>query len=81
MDAAALVAEALAADPSLPLIAGGGALSAEMIRVNHYGAAATPGAVRSSLAALGAALAGRGARVNPAAAEKAVSGSWAGLAS
>lgn len=75
MDAAGLVAEALAADPSLPLIAGGGALSKEMIRVNHYGSAATLGAVRSSLAALGAALAGAGADVDLAAAERAVSDS------
>lgn len=76
MDAAALVAEALAADSSLPLIAGGGALSKEMIRVNHYGSDATRGAVRASLAALGAALAGAGVPVDLAAAEKAVSDSW-----
>ncbi|MEW1644756.1 aminotransferase class V-fold PLP-dependent enzyme [Streptomyces sp. NPDC091219] len=52
-----LVARALKADPALPLAAGGGALAAEMIRVNHYGADATAEAVRKSLAALGAALA------------------------
>ncbi|MFB8353841.1 pyridoxal-phosphate-dependent aminotransferase family protein [Streptomyces niveus] len=76
VDAAGLVAEALAADPSLPLIAGGGALSKEMIRVNHYGSDATRGAVLASLAALGAALARAGVTVDLAAAEKAVSGSW-----
>lgn len=81
VDAAGLVAAALAADPSVPLIAGGGALAKEMIRVNHYGADATREAVRSSLAALGAALAGTGARVNPAAAEKAVSDVWPASAS
>ncbi len=32
---------------------GGGALAKEMIRVNHYGPDATPGAVQNSLAALG----------------------------
>ncbi|MFD3522115.1 pyridoxal-phosphate-dependent aminotransferase family protein [Streptomyces sp. NPDC058653] len=81
VDAAALVAEALAADPSLPLIAGGGALAGEMVRVNHYGSDATPLAVSSSLAALGAALVARGLDADPAAAEKAVSDSWAGIAS
>ncbi|MFF3752312.1 pyridoxal-phosphate-dependent aminotransferase family protein [Streptomyces sp. NPDC002018] len=55
-DAAEVVAKALAADPSLPLIAGGGALASEMIRVNHYGPHATPEAVRSALDALDAAL-------------------------
>lgn len=76
VDAAALVAGALAADPALPLIAGGGALSKEMIRVNHYGSDATRAAVRASLAALGAALGRAGVEVDLAAAEKAVSGTW-----
>ena len=56
VDASGLVARALAVDPSVPLIAGGGALAKEMIRVNHYGPDATPAVVRSSLAALGEAL-------------------------
>ncbi|MER5499340.1 MULTISPECIES: alanine--glyoxylate aminotransferase family protein [unclassified Streptomyces] len=76
VDAAELVARALAADPSLPLIAGGGALSKEMIRVNHYGVDATRGAVLSSLAALGAALADAGRQVDFEAARKAVSETW-----
>ncbi|MER5769900.1 pyridoxal-phosphate-dependent aminotransferase family protein [Streptomyces sp. NPDC001985] len=76
-DASALVARALAADPSLPLIAGGGALAKEMIRVNHYGTDATRGAVRSSLAALGGALAESGVRVDLEAAGRAVSEVWA----
>ncbi|MFI8356196.1 pyridoxal-phosphate-dependent aminotransferase family protein [Streptomyces cyaneofuscatus] len=63
-DASALVARALELEPSLPLIAGGGALAKEMIRVNHYGADATRGAVLSSLAALGAALGDAGRRVD-----------------
>ncbi|MGW2849824.1 alanine--glyoxylate aminotransferase family protein, partial [Streptomyces sp. NPDC001274] len=76
VDAAGLVARALAADPSLPLIAGGGALSKEMIRVNHYGVDATRGAVLSSLAALGSALADTGRRVDLEAAGKAVAEAW-----
>ncbi|MDH6216083.1 pyridoxal-phosphate-dependent aminotransferase family protein [Streptomyces pseudovenezuelae] len=56
VDASELVARALANDPSVPLAAGGGALSKEMIRVNHYGADATPEVVRASLTALAGAL-------------------------
>ncbi|WP_120728377.1 pyridoxal-phosphate-dependent aminotransferase family protein [Streptomyces hundungensis] len=76
VDAGALVAAALAADPSLPLIAGGGALASTMIRVNHYGVDATRGAVQSSLAALGAALGERGVAVDLEAARRAVSETW-----
>lgn len=74
--ASELVARALAADPALPLAAGGGALASEMIRVNHYGRDATPGAVQGSLAALGAALAERGAEVDLAGALRAAAGAW-----
>ncbi|MFI1399689.1 pyridoxal-phosphate-dependent aminotransferase family protein [Streptomyces sp. NPDC020681] len=76
IDASELVAKALAADPSLPLTAGGGALAGEMIRVNHYGADATREAVHSSLTALGAALAERGAPVDPEASARAVAEAW-----
>ncbi|MFB7862145.1 MULTISPECIES: pyridoxal-phosphate-dependent aminotransferase family protein [unclassified Streptomyces] len=76
VDASELVAKALAADPSLPLIAGGGALSKEMIRVNHYGVDAAPGAVRSSLAALGSALAETGRSVDLEGASRAVTEAW-----
>ncbi|OKJ71032.1 pyridoxal-phosphate-dependent aminotransferase family protein [Streptomyces sp. CB02460] len=76
VDASALVARALAGEPSLPLIAGGGALAKEMIRVNHYGVDATRGAVLSSLAALGSALAEAGRQVDLEAARKAVSETW-----
>ncbi|MEU3503930.1 aminotransferase class V-fold PLP-dependent enzyme [Streptomyces hundungensis] len=76
VDAGALVAAALAADPSLPLIAGGGALASTMIRVNHYGVDATRGVVQSSLAALGAALGERGVAVDLEAARRAVSETW-----
>ena len=58
VDAGRVVARALAADPALPLAAGGGALAASMIRVNHYGPAADPAVVERCLSALGAALAG-----------------------
>ncbi|MEU6415883.1 pyridoxal-phosphate-dependent aminotransferase family protein [Streptomyces spiralis] len=57
VSAADLVARALAADPSAPLAAGGGALAKEMIRVNHYGPDATREAVEAGLTALGTALA------------------------
>ncbi|MFD3587177.1 pyridoxal-phosphate-dependent aminotransferase family protein [Streptomyces sp. NPDC058683] len=74
--ASELVAEALAGDGTLPLAAGGGALAAEMIRVNHYGVDAAVGAVRSSLAALGAGLAKQGRTVDPEAARRAVESVW-----
>ncbi|MEV0181543.1 aminotransferase class V-fold PLP-dependent enzyme [Streptomyces sp. NPDC050625] len=62
--ASELVSRALESDPTLPLAAGGGALAKEMIRVNHYGADATPEAVRNCLTALGKALAEKGLNVN-----------------
>lgn len=71
-----LVARALAADPAVPLAAGGGALAKEMIRVNHYGPEATRGAVRASLAALGAALGEAGLDVDTAGALRAVETAW-----
>ncbi|MEU1216268.1 pyridoxal-phosphate-dependent aminotransferase family protein [Streptomyces sp. NPDC005791] len=76
VDAAALVSHALAADPSLPLIAGGGALSKEMVRVNHYGVDATRDAVLSSLAALGTALTDAGRKTDIDAAREAVAETW-----
>ncbi|GGY01356.1 pyridoxal-phosphate-dependent aminotransferase family protein [Streptomyces anandii] len=51
-----LVARALETDPSLPLAAGGGALAEEMIRVNHYGPAATRETIDACLTALSTAL-------------------------
>ncbi|MER5636616.1 aminotransferase class V-fold PLP-dependent enzyme [Kitasatospora sp. NPDC002227] len=42
-------------DPALPVQAGGGALAAELLRVNHYGRAADLPTVLSALAALAAA--------------------------
>ncbi|MEW1724432.1 aminotransferase class V-fold PLP-dependent enzyme [Streptomyces sp. NPDC093109] len=76
VDASELVAKALAADPGLPLIAGGGALATGMVRVNHYGADATPEAVRASLAALGAALGGASGSVDVAGALRAADEVW-----
>ncbi|MGW1143463.1 pyridoxal-phosphate-dependent aminotransferase family protein [Streptomyces sp. NPDC002454] len=58
VDASAVVARALVLDPGVPLVAGGGALAQEMVRVNHYGPDASPEVVERSLAALGGALAG-----------------------
>ncbi|MCY0952239.1 aminotransferase class V-fold PLP-dependent enzyme [Streptomyces sp. H27-S2] len=55
-DASLVAAKALAADPAAPLAAGGGALAKEMVRVNHYGRAASLPVVRSALGALAAAL-------------------------
>ncbi|MEV3872160.1 aminotransferase class V-fold PLP-dependent enzyme [Streptomyces sp. NPDC049906] len=57
VDASAVVARALDLDPGVPLVAGGGALAQEMVRVNHYGPNASPEVVERSLAALGGALA------------------------
>ncbi|WP_432138269.1 MULTISPECIES: pyridoxal-phosphate-dependent aminotransferase family protein [unclassified Streptomyces] len=74
--AAELVARALAADPALPVAAGGGALAEEMVRVNHYGPDATPGAVRAALTALGAALAERGRDVDVPGALRAAENAW-----
>ncbi|MFJ9458023.1 pyridoxal-phosphate-dependent aminotransferase family protein [Kitasatospora sp. NPDC101447] len=42
-------------DPALPVQPGGGALAASMLRVNHYGAAASLDTVRACLAGLAAA--------------------------
>ncbi|WP_340381508.1 aminotransferase class V-fold PLP-dependent enzyme [Streptomyces sp. SS7] len=75
--ASELVGRALAMDPALPLAAGGGALAKEMIRVNHYGADATRGAVRASLAGLGRALAEAGRDVDLTGALRAVEEAWA----
>ncbi|GHH73675.1 aspartate aminotransferase [Streptomyces sulfonofaciens] len=77
-DAARLVAAALAIDPALPLVAGGGALAREMIRVNHYGPNAGRGPVLAALTALGEALAESGAPVDLAGAREAVARSWTG---
>ncbi|GAA3490183.1 MULTISPECIES: pyridoxal-phosphate-dependent aminotransferase family protein [Streptomyces] len=79
LDASEVVAEALALDPSVPLIAGGGALAKEMIRVNHYGTDATREAVLASLEALGGALERLGAPgVKTASARAAVAETWPG---
>ncbi|WP_149824167.1 pyridoxal-phosphate-dependent aminotransferase family protein [Streptomyces tailanensis] len=76
VDASELVARALAADPALPLAAGGGALAKEMVRVNHYGPDASPEAVDGSLAGLGAAMAEAGLTVDLEGARRAASETW-----
>jgi aspartate aminotransferase-like enzyme len=74
--ASELVTRALTSDPAVPLVAGGGALAKEMIRVNHYGVDATPGAVRASLAALGGALRENGLGVDVEGALRAAEDAW-----
>lgn len=56
VDASHLVARALAARPSSPIVAGGGALASQMIRINHYGRDAAADVVAGCLVALGTAL-------------------------
>ncbi|MFD9676274.1 alanine--glyoxylate aminotransferase family protein, partial [Streptomyces sp. NPDC059981] len=70
-EASAVVAKALAAQPQAPLAAGGGALAGEMVRVNHYGPAASPEAVATALRALASALS-----ADPAPALAAASAAW-----
>ncbi|MEU9299300.1 aminotransferase class V-fold PLP-dependent enzyme [Streptomyces sp. NPDC048269] len=69
-DASLVVAKALASDPAAPLASGGGALAREMVRVNHYGSAASLPVVQGSLTALATAL-GAGSAAAVAAAESA----------
>ncbi|WP_217208649.1 aminotransferase class V-fold PLP-dependent enzyme [Streptomyces sp. AC550_RSS872] len=71
-----VVARAVASDPGLPLVAGGGALAKEMIRVNHYGGDATADVVRGCVAALGDALAEQGLGVDVEGALRAVDTGW-----
>jgi aspartate aminotransferase-like enzyme len=78
LDASEVVAAALELDPSVPLMAGGGALAKEMIRVNHYGKDASRHVVLASLAALGGALAALGRTADSASARKAVTETWPG---
>ncbi|WP_330295750.1 pyridoxal-phosphate-dependent aminotransferase family protein [Streptomyces sp. NBC_00503] len=70
-EASLVAAKALAADPAVPLAAGGGALAQEMLRVNHYGTAASLESVRSCLRALAAALS-----LDPAAGLAAAGAAW-----
>ncbi|MFE3851479.1 pyridoxal-phosphate-dependent aminotransferase family protein [Streptomyces griseorubiginosus] len=76
VNAAELVTRALQLDPTAPLAAGGGALSKEMIRVNHYGPDATREVVRRCLTALGAALGETGAAVSVEGALRAAEDAW-----
>ncbi|MFC5719787.1 pyridoxal-phosphate-dependent aminotransferase family protein [Streptomyces gamaensis] len=76
VDAREVVVAALAADPAVPVQAAGGALAAEMIRVNHYGLAADRGTVLASLAALGKALDALGLAGDAEGARKAAEAAW-----
>ncbi|MFI7241354.1 pyridoxal-phosphate-dependent aminotransferase family protein [Streptomyces qinglanensis] len=60
LDARAVVAAALTAAPGVPLQAAGGALAAEVLRVNHYGRSADRAVVLDSLGALADGLAALG---------------------
>ncbi|MFE2723553.1 pyridoxal-phosphate-dependent aminotransferase family protein [Kitasatospora sp. NPDC059327] len=71
LSAAGLAAELLRLDPALPVQPGGGALAGSMLRVNHYGTAASVDTVRATLTALGSALG-----TDPAAALKAADTAW-----
>ncbi|MFC8451483.1 pyridoxal-phosphate-dependent aminotransferase family protein [Kitasatospora sp. NPDC057223] len=71
IDAAALAATL---DPALPVQAGGGALAATMLRVNHYGRAASLEVVQDCLSALGTALGATAATADGARA--AAAGAW-----
>ncbi|WFB08076.1 aminotransferase class V-fold PLP-dependent enzyme [Streptomyces sp. LX-29] len=75
LDARELVAAA--ADGSLPLVAGGGALAKEMVRVNHYGPDATLDTVLRCLDALAGALRGAGLPADGNAAREAAESAWA----
>ncbi|MEU6235469.1 aminotransferase class V-fold PLP-dependent enzyme [Kitasatospora sp. NPDC047058] len=72
VDAAGIAARL---DPALPVQPGGGALAASMLRVNHYGPAASLDTVRACLAALATAT---GADASPALA--AAGAAWADVA-
>ncbi|WP_075735935.1 pyridoxal-phosphate-dependent aminotransferase family protein [Streptomyces acidiscabies] len=76
LPASELVARALELDPSLPLAAGGGALAAEMIRVNHYGAHAALDVVVACLSVLGDVLVERGVEADAGAAGRAAEEAW-----
>ncbi|MFI9329950.1 pyridoxal-phosphate-dependent aminotransferase family protein [Kitasatospora sp. NPDC052868] len=69
--ATALAAELLRLDPALPVQPGGGALAAGMLRVNHYGRAASLETVLGVLTALATVL-----TTDPAAARRAAEQAW-----
>ncbi|QKW05801.1 alanine--glyoxylate aminotransferase family protein [Streptomyces sp. NA04227] len=76
IDAAALVRCALAPSDELPLAAGGGALAAELVRLNHYGPMATPEVVDAALCALGAGLTELGGSPDVRAGRRAAAALW-----
>ncbi|KUJ65891.1 aspartate aminotransferase [Streptomyces albus subsp. albus] len=81
LDARELVAAATTGDGAgLPLVAGGGALASEMIRVNHYGPDATLDTVVRTLAALSTGLRAAGLAVDPEAGTAAAEAAWAATA-
>ncbi|WP_431042887.1 pyridoxal-phosphate-dependent aminotransferase family protein [Streptomyces sp. P1-3] len=79
LDAHDLVASA--STDFLPLVAGGGALAKEMIRVNHYGPDASLETVVRTLSALAGALRTAGLRGDAGAAVAAAEAAWTGATS
>ncbi|GHH82728.1 aspartate aminotransferase [Kitasatospora indigofera] len=73
LDAAGLAA---GLDPALPVQAGGGALAAGMLRVNHYGRNASPEVVQDCLTAFGEALLATGADADVPTATAAAAAAW-----
>lgn len=63
-------------DPALPVQAGGGALAAGMLRVNHYGRNASPEVVQDCLTAFGEALLATGADADVPTATAAAAAAW-----
>ncbi|MFF4650053.1 pyridoxal-phosphate-dependent aminotransferase family protein [Streptomyces sp. NPDC001380] len=76
VDAREVAAAALRCDPAVPVQGAGGALAREVLRVNHYGRAASRGTVLASLRALAAALDGLGLKADAGAAEAAAQAAW-----
>lgn len=80
LDARDVVAAALAADGSVPVQAAGGTSAKEMLRVNHYGRAASRDTVSASLAALAGGLRALGHEVDEQAVLRAAHAAWDGTA-
>ncbi|MGA5703605.1 pyridoxal-phosphate-dependent aminotransferase family protein [Peterkaempfera bronchialis] len=76
VDAREVVAAALRSDPAVPVQAAGGALAKEMLRVNHYGRAASRTTVLASLTALAAALTTLSLPTDPTTATSAAEAAW-----
>ncbi|WP_377268860.1 pyridoxal-phosphate-dependent aminotransferase family protein [Peterkaempfera sp. SMS 1(5)a] len=76
VDARELAAAALRSNPAVPVQAAAGALAKEMLRVNHYGPAATRSTVPATLRALADGLTALGAAADASAAAQAADEAW-----